>query len=144
MIYMGLDYGSKRIGVACSDETGFIADPVGVLLYQSESKMWQLLFESIKENRAQAIVVGLPKRTTGEEGKEAKLVLKFVDQLKKHVSCDVVTWDERFTTQEADRLMREVDLSIKKRKEKRDALAAKIMLQSFLDYKRRESSSCIN
>ncbi len=142
MIYLGLDYGSKRIGIACSDETATIADPVGIIMYDSKEKLWSELQKNVQELRADAVIVGLPLRTSGEEGPEARAVLKFVEELKKYISCDIVTWDERFTSQEADRLLRELDLSIKKRKEKRDAIAAKIMLQSYLDYKKIGNSSC--
>ena len=144
MIYVGLDYGSKRIGVACSDDSGFLADPVSVITYQAPDKVWVQLLPLIKELRAKVVVIGLPKRTTGEEGPEAKKVLQFAKELKERVDCDVVTWDERFTTMEAERIMREAEVSIKKRKEKRDSLAAKIMLQSYLDYKRLGNSSCTN
>ena len=144
MIYLGIDYGSKRIGIACSDEMGITADPVCIITSDSKDKIWQELIKVINENRASTVVVGLPRRTTGEIGVEAQAVFGFVEELKKRVSVDVLTWDERFTSQEADRLMREADLSIKKRKEKRDAIAAKIMLQSFLDYQRMKDSSCTN
>lgn len=144
MIYVGLDYGTKRIGVACSDETGFIADLAGVISYDSPEKAWTQLVAIIQELRAHVVVVGLPKRTTGEDGVEAKKVLKFAEDLKTRISCEVVMWDERFTTKEANRILREADVSIKKRKEKRDSIAARIMLQSYLDYKRMGNSSCTN
>ena len=143
MIYLGLDYGSKRIGLAVSDETALIADPEGILTYDSPEKLWSALLKAIGDTRANAIVVGIPKRTTGEDGVEAKKVFKFVEELKSKTTLPVATWDERFTTVEANRLMREVDLTIKQKKEKRDAIAAKIMLQSYLDFKR-IGNSCTN
>jgi len=136
MIYLGLDYGEKRIGVACSDELARFADPFGLITYRTVDEIWQKICDCVSETHPDAIVVGLPRRTTGELKSEAIRVIKFTEELKTKVTCPVVTWDERFTTKEADRVLREGNVGWRKRKEKRDALAAAIMLQSYLDFQR--------
>ena len=136
MIYFGIDYGTKRVGLACSDETGRFADPVCCLNREPHHQFWEKLVGCINEMNSTEVVVGLPVRTTGEKKSEADRVLKFVEQLKQKVKANVTTWDERFTTKEAERLLQEGNVSIRKRKEKRDMLAAVVMLQSYLDFKR--------
>ncbi|MBI4387579.1 MAG: Holliday junction resolvase RuvX [Candidatus Omnitrophica bacterium] len=140
MIYLGLDYGERRIGVACSDELGRFAEAIGCVVYRKEAEIWKQLKLFVDETRAEMIVVGLPKRTTGEEKVEVVRVMKFVEGLKKITPREIQVWDERFTSKEAERILREGNLSIQKRKEKKDALAAAIMLQSYLDHRRLTNS----
>lgn len=141
MIYLGLDYGEKRIGVACSDETGLIAEPLGFINATGYKKVKTELKKYLSDTRAVQIVVGLPVTTKNEIGKQATVVLEFVEKLKKDVPCEVVTWDERFTTKEADRVFREMETSISDRKERRDALAAQFMLQNYLDFQRMKNTN---
>ena len=137
MIYLGFDYGEKRIGVARSDELGMFAEPAGLILCKKfGGSKWDDILRLVTETGARMIVVGLPRRTTGELNVEAKKVLEYVSELKTKVSCETTTWDERFTTKEADRILRELGVKVAKKKEKRDSLAAAVMLQSYLDYQR--------
>jgi len=136
MMYLGLDYGQKRVGVACSDEMGMFAEPINTIHYQTEGKLHEVIAQLVKERPVGAVVVGMPIRTTGEHGVEAEKVKRFVERLRGLLTCEVTTWDERFTSQEADRLLKQVNLSRDQRKSKRDQVAAKIMLQSYLDFKR--------
>ncbi len=144
MIYLGLDYGEKRIGVACSDETGLIAEPLGFIEVTGFKKVKAELKKYLSEMRAEQIVVGLPVTTKNEIGKQATVVLEFVAKLKKELPCEIVTWDERFTTKEADRVLRETETAIRDRKARRDALAAQFMLQNFLDFQRMKSTNVSN
>lgn len=136
MIYVGLDFGEKRIGIAISDELGRFAEAHDRVQYRSEADLWQKLIPLVLELNPKEIVVGLPIRTTGELKIEAERAAKFAQKLKEKVACPVITWDERFTTKEADRIMRDLEFSESKRKEKRDAVAAQVLLQSYLDFVR--------
>ena len=144
MIYLGLDYGERRIGVACSDETGLIAEPLGFIASVGFQRIKENIMKYLSETRAEQIVVGLPITTKNEIGKQAQTVFNFVEKLKKSVPCEVVTWDERFTTKEADRILRETETSIDKRKARRDALAAQFMLQNYLDFQRMRKANVSN
>jgi len=141
MTYLGLDYGEKRIGVACSDETGLIAEPLGFISVTGYKKVKTELKKYLSETHAAQLVVGLPITTKNEIGKQAAIVLAFVEKLKKDMPCEVVTWDERFTTKEADRILRETETAIDQRRERRDALAAQFMLQNYLDFQRMKSTN---
>ena len=144
MIYLGLDYGERRIGVAASDETELIAEPLGFIPAIGYKQIKTKILEYLAETRAGEIVVGLPITTKNEVGKQAQVVLAFVEKLRKNVPCKVVTWDERFTTKEADRILRETETSIDDRKTRRDALAAQFMLQNYLDYQRIKKTNVQN
>lgn len=138
MSVLGLDFGEKRIGVALSDELNFMAHPAGFIKYRSEVQVFAELKRRVEESQIEKIVVGLPKTMKGETGKQAEKVLLFVESLRKHFSCPIVTWDERLTTVQAERALIEQDMSRAKRREKRDAIAAEIMLQSYLDFLKRK------
>ncbi|MFH1826304.1 MAG: Holliday junction resolvase RuvX [bacterium] len=127
---VGVDYGEKRIGVAVSDPLGMIAQPVAV------AKDIKELVEVIgRYEDVQKIVVGLPKQMSGGLGIAAQKVLGFVQVLKSLVKAEVVTWDERLTTAEAQKGMIAAGLSRQDRKKVVDQSAAAIMLQSYLDSK---------
>jgi len=144
VICLGLDFGARRVGVAASDELGRFAEPIGCIAYRAKEELWSGLQTYLDEQKIDTIVIGLPVRTSGEQKIEAKRALRFAEEVKKKVSCEVITWDERFTTKEAERILREYDFSPEKRKQKRDALAAAIMLQNYLDFKRIKGDRCTN
>ena len=135
-----MDVGEKRIGVARSDELNLMAHPIGIIDRRNEERVFEELKKLLSEYKIQTIVVGLPKTMKGEIGTKAKEILSFVEQLRRCVSCAIVTWDERLTTVEAERALLELDVSRAKRKKKRDAIAAEIILQSYLDYVRTNRS----
>ncbi len=134
MSVLGLDFGEKRIGVARSDELNFMAHPAGFIKHETEAQALAELKKMVDEFQIKKIVVGLPKTMKGETGTQAKKVLSFVETLRRHFPCPIVTWDERLTTAQAERALIEQDVSRAKRREKRDAIAAEIMLQSYLDF----------
>ena len=136
MTLLGLDVGEKRIGIARSDELNFMAHGLGFIECRSEAHVVQVLNQYLKEFRVHKIVVGLPKTLKGETGIQAEKVLSFVEQLRAHVLCPVVTWDERLTTVQAERALIEQDMSRSRRRVRRDAFAAELMLQSYLDFSR--------
>ena len=134
MSLLGLDFGEKRIGVAHSDELNSMAHAAGFIEHRSEEYVVEEIQKLIDEHRIEKIVVGLPKTLKGETGKQAEKVLSFSSRLEKRIGCPVITWDERLTTVQAERALIDQDMSRAKRKKKRDAVAAEIMLQSYLDF----------
>ena len=136
MRVLGLDIGTKRIGLAISDELGVIAR--GLLTV--ERKEGEDIFERLKEvgckEEVGEIVVGLPLNMDGSAGPKAKEATAFAETLKEKLKLPVKMWDERLTTVEAERLMIEGDTSRYKRKRKIDKLAAQLILQSYLNSKK--------
>lgn len=133
MKILGLDVGSKTIGVAVSDELGIIAQGVTTLKRKGVNHDITQLLKMIEEQRAEKVVVGLPKNMNGSLGQSAKMVLSLLEELKKSVDIPVIAWDERLSTVAAERTLLEADMSRKKRKQVIDKVAAIIILQGYLD-----------
>lgn len=138
---VALDYGLARIGLAISDETKTIAMPLKTLQCEKKTeetakKLLQVLQEHQKAQNYELIeiVIGLPLMMSGKKGFLADETQYFVELLKKLVSIPIVTWDERLTSVQAERSMREGNLSRKKRAKSVDHVAAIIILQSYLDH----------
>ena len=136
---IGLDVGEKRIGVAVSDELAIAAHPLTVIVRDGLEKDLRKIEEIVQEYSAVGIVVGLPLNMNGTIGESAKRVLSFTDSLKKKFSVSVETWDERLTTVSSEKVLLEADLSREKRKKVIDKVAATLLLQCYLDNRRRES-----
>jgi putative Holliday junction resolvase len=130
---LGLDYGEVRIGLAISDVERRVASPIGVYQRRSTHEDADYFRRLVYEKNVSAIVVGLPRQTGGEEGYAAEAARQFGQWLAEVTGLRVIYWDERFTTQQADRLMREAGLSGKARKQKLDTVSAQILLQGYLD-----------
>jgi putative holliday junction resolvase len=139
MRVLGLDYGTKRIGVAVSDPLGLIAQGIAVLgkgeTFADDLRELKRLIK--KYDGVDEIVVGLPKRLSGEIGPAAEQVLAFVAALQQEFKLNIVTWDERLTTVMAERSLIEAGLSREKRKKVIDQSAAANILQGYLDSKKR-------
>ncbi len=133
MRIMGLDVGTKRIGVALSDETGQIASASEVVLRMSDSAAIFRIKQIAAECNVEKIVVGLAVNMNGSAGSSSKMCEKFAEKLKKETEVDICFWDERLSTQEAENIMISADISRKKRKHVIDKLAAQIILQGYLD-----------
>jgi len=138
---MGLDLGSKTIGIALSDEMGIVAHSVKTISRQSTKKDLEAIANLVSTHEVQRIVVGLPIRMAGTLGTEAKKVLQFVDEMRRSLSVSITTWDERLSTVQAERVLLEAGLSRKKRKKVIDKTAATLILQSYLDAEKRRASS---
>ena len=134
---MGLDLGSRTIGVAISDELGVTAQGVKTIRRKSKEEDLKEILSLIAQLAVEQIVVGLPKNMDGTLGEQAEKVLRWVELLQSRVTVPVMTWDERLTTVGATRVLLEGDLSRKKRREVIDKLAAVLILQGFLDQIRR-------
>ena len=133
---IGLDTGSRRIGVAVSDALGFTAQARGVIERTSLKKDLNEIKEWVSNEEAVKIVVGLPVNMNGSLGPQAKAALAFKELIQGELSVPVVTWDERLTSRAAEGILLEGDLSRAKRKAKIDSLAAQVMLQSYLESER--------
>ncbi|MBS3917834.1 MAG: Holliday junction resolvase RuvX [Deltaproteobacteria bacterium] len=132
MRIMGLDVGSKTIGVAISDELGITAQGLKTVKRKATEDDLRELVDIISQFQIEKIVVGLPKNMDGSLGKQAEFVLAWVDDLKNKIHLPVDTWDERLSTVEASRTLLKADLSRKKRKGVIDKLAAVLILQGYL------------
>ena len=134
---MGIDYGLKRIGIAFSDETKFLASPYIVYHTQGEEKDLQFLANLINLNKVDEIVCGLPLNTKGEEEAIALKTRGFMAKLMAITQIKPVFVDERMSSVMAEEYLSEREKDWRKRKEKLDAVAASIILQDYLDNKRR-------
>lgn len=137
MRIMGLDVGSKTIGVAVSDELGLTAQGLKIIQRKTMEDDWRELYAIISQFMIEKIVVGLPINMNGTLGRQAETILEWINRFKDRTPIPVETWDERFSTVEASRTLLEADLSRKKRKRVIDKLAAVLILQGFLDQARR-------
>ena len=137
MRIMGLDYGSKTVGVAVSDALGLTAQGIEIVRRKSENKLRQTLArieEIAKEYGVEKIVLGFPKHMNNDIGERAEKSLEFKEMLERRTGLPVVMWDERLTTAEADRTMMETGIRRENRKEYVDMIAAVFILQGYLDY----------
>ncbi len=130
---MGLDMGTKTIGVALSDERGVSAQPLKTLKRAGAAKDLEELKGLIHEYSVERIVVGMPVNMDGSMGPRAKAVLGFIERLKKHVRLPVSVWDERLSTVAVTRVLIDADVSRAGRKKVVDKLAAAYILQGYLD-----------
>ena len=133
MRILGIDLGTKNIGVAVSDETCTIAGGVGVVKRISNVKAVERICEIIKEYDAKEIIIGYPINMDGSIGVRAIDAEKFSQKIKESSGIEVKLWDERLSTKEAENFMIKASVTRKKRKKVIDKLAAVIILQGYLD-----------
>lgn len=139
MRIIGLDLGTKRIGIALSDPQAVIAFPLTVLERTSEAKDLEEISRLVQEHGVERVVVGLPRSLDGSLGKEAARVQSFIDKLSRHLPSPVESWDERLSTVAAERQMTEAGKKRAQKKAERDAQAAAFMLQGYLDSRQASS-----
>ena len=136
MRILGLDYGSKTVGVAVSDPLGLTAQKVETIWRKQENKLRRTLArieELIAEYEVDKIVLGFPKNMNNTVGERAEKALEFGEMLKKRTGLEVIMWDERLTTVEADRTLIEAGVRRENRKQYLDGIAAVFILQGYLD-----------
>lgn len=136
MRYLGVDLGTKRIGLAISDSTGIIATPLCVLPRRGGRRDWQDILRLAQEHGAEALVVGMPVNLRGQAGPAADNVETEIKDLQALSSLPVFVYDERLTSAAAQRILHEQGLNSRQSREIIDKVAAAIMLQSFLDRQR--------
>ena len=129
----GLDVGSRRIGLAISDPLGITAQGLETLQRQNKRLDFTHLEQVVREYGVAEIVVGLPLRMTGAEGTQAEKMQAFAEEIRRRFHLPVHLWDERLTSVQANRLLRETDMSIKRRGQVVDQMAAVLILQSWMD-----------
>jgi putative Holliday junction resolvase len=130
---LALDVGEKRIGLAVSDPLGITAQGLGVLARQSPESDLAELLKVAREWHVQEIVLGFPRHMDGRPGQAVPQILELARRLNEALGVKVHTWDERLTTQEAERVLLAADVSRRRRRQVVDQLAAVLILQNFLD-----------
>jgi putative Holliday junction resolvase len=130
---LGLDVGSRRIGIAVSDPLGITAQGLETLQRRNKRHDVEYLQQVIQQYDVREIVVGLPLRMSGAEGTQSDKMQGFAEDLRKRFRLPVHLWDERLTSAEANRLLRETDLSIEKRGKAVDRMAAVLILQGWME-----------
>lgn len=143
MRIMGLDFGSKTVGVAISDELLITAQGIEIIRRKEENKLRQTLagIEAlISEYQVEEIVLGYPKNMNNTEGERVELTNEFKEKLERRTGLPVILWDERLTTVAADRFMMEAGIRREERKEHVDRIAATFILQGYLDYRKNKEN----
>ena len=133
MRILAIDHGTKRMGIAVSDEMRTIAQPLEFIAAEPLDKFFGRLAQIIADKQISLIVIGVPRNMDGTYGPAAAKVQEFITALKEVVAVPIKSWDERLTSVQANRYLIEADVRRSKRKEKVDKTAAAILLQSYLD-----------
>ena len=136
MKIMAVDFGDARTGLACCDRTEYLASPIGVIHDKDFGSVVQKVAASASEYGAEMVIVGHPINMDGSEGPRAQLCADFADQLARLVNVPVRLWDERGTTVSATGYLIATNTRGKKRKEVIDEVAATIILESYMNYRR--------
>lgn len=132
---MGIDFGLRRIGVAFSDETKFLASPYQVYTRQNDEQDLQYFVNLIEQYKVDEIVCGLPMNMQGQEQDIALSTRNFIEQLQSKTNIKLTFVDERLSSVMAEDILKQTERDWKKRKQKLDAVAASIILQDYLDAK---------
>jgi putative Holliday junction resolvase len=138
---MGLDLGSKTIGVALSDDLTLTAQVLTSIQRSTLAKDLAAIKDLVSEYRAAELVVGLPFNMNGTKGESARRAEDFIENLRASVAVRIIPWDERLSTVAAEKILLEGDLSRKKRRRVIDRLSAAIILQGYLDSRPRKGTS---
>ena len=136
---LALDVGEKRIGLAVSDPLGITAQGLEVLTRKNREADLARLVEVAREWGVQKIVVGMPRHMDGRLGSAAPKILELAQSLGEALGVEVVPWEERLTTVEAERVLIQADVSRKRRRQVVDQLAAVLILQNYLDHRQQQS-----
>ncbi|HUV93804.1 MAG TPA: Holliday junction resolvase RuvX [Anaerolineae bacterium] len=130
---LALDVGDERIGVAISDANAFLARPLGVVARRPGPSSYLQIAEIIAQNGVELVVVGLPLLPDGTEGKQVRSTRAYIRGLQGHVATPVVYWDERSSTRRATEIMVESGRGRRRQRRAKDAVAAAVILQEYLD-----------
>ncbi|UCE20616.1 MAG: Holliday junction resolvase RuvX [Gemmatimonadota bacterium] len=136
---LGIDFGSRRVGLAVSDPLGITAQGLETIEYAHEEELFVRLAAVIEAYEVAEIVVGLPLSLDGTCGEKAKTVQDFIENVRTHFRLPVVPWDERLSTTAAHRTMHEMGKKAKRAKGKVDRIAAALILQNYLDRVRKDN-----
>lgn len=135
MRYLGLDLGTKTLGISMSDKLGIIASSYGTIRFENEDydSLLPQIKKIIEENEVDIVVLGLPRNMNNTLGERANITLEFKDKLSKYLNMEVNMQDERLSSVEANNYLIQSDMSRKKRKTKVDSVAATIILETFME-----------
>ena len=133
MRVLAIDHGTKRMGIALSDETATIAQPLEFIPAEPFADFLARLKKLLAEKQVDQILIGMPRNMDGSYGPAALKVQEFVAVLKETIAIPIKTWDERLTSAQANRMLIQAEVRRDKRKQRVDAAAAAILLQSYLD-----------
>jgi putative holliday junction resolvase len=133
MRVLAIDHGTKRMGIALSDETATIAQPLEFIPAEPFAAFLARLKQLLAEKQVDQILIGMPRNMDGSYGPAALKVQEFVAVLKETIAIPIKTWDERLTSAQANRMLIQAEVRRDKRKQRVDAAAAAILLQSYLD-----------
>ncbi|MBO5917289.1 MAG: Holliday junction resolvase RuvX [Oscillospiraceae bacterium] len=136
MIVMAIDYGDAHTGVAISDPTGFLAGTTTTIHSRKAEVVLEELARLVREHRVEQLVMGFPRNMDGTEGPRAQLYRDFAAQVAQITGLEPVLWDERRTTVDAHRILFDAGKNAKKRKKTVDAVAAALILEGYLDFRR--------
>lgn len=136
MKIMAVDYGDARTGLAACDRTGFLASPLGVIHEYDFDRTVEQVAYAVEEYQIQMVVVGHPVNMDGSEGERAQKCALFAEKLREKIQVPVVLWDERSTTVTAHQYLNETNTRGKKRKDVVDEVAASIILESYLAWRK--------
>jgi putative holliday junction resolvase len=137
MRILGLDYGSRRIGVALCDELGMTAQGIATINRKNRETDFGAIADLVRRHGVKRIVVGYPLRLDGSEGIQCEKINRFIRRLENFLSLPVIRWDETLSTKEAEELLRERGVRREKRREVVDRVAACFILQGYLNAKAR-------
>lgn len=138
MIYLGLDLGSKTLGLSISDKTSTIASSLKVIRYNSEEELFLELSKVVEEYKVDKFILGNPKNLDGSLSKRSEITLEFKKKLENMYTKEVILQDERFSTIEAQKMLISNNTRRSKRKKVVDKIASTIILQTFLDRRKNE------
>lgn len=130
---LGIDFGTRRIGLALSDPAGILATPLPFLENNSLKEVVAKFQELVKSHGIQKIVIGLPRNLDGSYGPSAQKVREFITQIQPHIPAEIISQDERLTTAQASRGLSQMGLTQKDLRKKVDSSSAALILQQFLD-----------
>ena len=133
---MAIDYGDAHTGVALSDATGFLTGETLTIHSRNPDVVLEQLSRLVRERQVEVLVMGFPRNMDGTEGPRAQLYRDFAARVEESVGLPVALWDERRTTVDAHRILQQAGKNAKKRKKTVDAVAASLILEGYLDFKR--------
>ena len=133
---LAIDFGERRIGLAISDELGLIAQGLSTFQKKKDEDFIVYLNKIINENKIEKIIIGFPKMMNGTLGEKAEQVKGFAEDIKERFKIPTTLWDERLSSVQSEKILREMGKKYSRQKEKIDQLSAVLILQSYLDYQR--------
>ena len=134
MKILAIDYGTKRVGLAISDEAGMFASSIPFIENKGDEATAKLITEKVSKEEIGLLLIGMPRNMDGSYGESAEKVKKFITFLSSNTSVQIKTVDERLSTVEASRKLRESGVKAKNQRDKIDSMSAQILLQTYLDF----------